>query len=78
MNLWCFDQSVLDDFQERWDAFHAASADDPGAECQLPTVVGELMAADRLRVEVISSTERWIGITNPADLEMARAALADR
>ncbi|MEM8925644.1 MAG: NTP transferase domain-containing protein [Actinomycetota bacterium] len=78
MNLWCFHHEVIDDFSERWDTFHAANADDPTAECQLPTVVGELMADERLQVKVVASPEQWIGITNPEDFELAKAALADR
>ena len=78
MNIWTFHHSVLDDFAERWQAFLRVRADDPKAECQLPTVVAELMADGRIEVEVTSSTERWIGITNPDDLDSARAALADR
>ncbi len=78
MNLWCFHPSVLGDFEERWSDFHGKHGDDPKAECQLPTVVGELMAADRLRVKVTPSTERWIGITNPEDFELVRKALVDR
>ncbi len=78
MNMWTFHHSVLDDFAERWRVFLEAKADDPKAECQLPTVVAELMARHRLEVEVTSSTERWIGITNPDDLELARAAFAVR
>ena len=75
MNFWCFHPSVLADFQERWETFQVQAADDPTAECQLPTVVGELIADDRLTVKVVASTERWIGITNPADFETAKAAL---
>ncbi len=78
MNFWCFHQSVNADFQERWDAFLAANADVPKAEAMLPTVVGELMSVDRLKVEVVSSPEQWIGITNPEDFELAKAALASR
>ncbi len=78
MNLWCFHPTVLADFDERWRAFHNAHGDDPRAECQLPTVVGELMADGRLAVKVIPSPERWIGITNPDDFELAKAALARR
>ncbi len=78
MNFWCFDGSVFDDFQERWNEFIAANADDPKAESQLPTVVGQLMADDRMRVKVVESSEQWIGITNPDDLELAKQALADR
>lgn len=77
MNLWCFHPSVLDDFAERWQAFLAANGDDPKAEAQLPTVAGELMAEGRLTVDVVSSPERWIGITNPDDFELARKAFAD-
>jgi NDP-sugar pyrophosphorylase family protein len=78
MNLWCFDPSVLDQFRKRWEAFYAANGDDPKAECQLPTVVGELMEAGELEVKVVASPERWIGITNPSDEASAREALADR
>lgn len=78
MNFWCFHPSVNADFQERWDAFLEANRYEAKAEAQLPTVIGELMAADRLVVEVVSSPERWIGITNPEDYELAKAALAGR
>ncbi len=78
MNLWCFDPSVMADFQERWDVFFAEHADEPKAECQLPTVVGELMAADRLTINVVASAEQWIGITNPDDFELVKSALSHR
>jgi hypothetical protein len=78
MNFWCFHHSVMADFQERWEVFLAANGEAEKAEAQLPTVVGELMAADRLTVEVVSSPEQWIGITNPEDFDLAKAALATR
>lgn len=78
MNLWCFDPSVMPAFQERWESFYAVHADEPKSECQLPTVVGELMADGRLTVKVVASPEQWIGITNPDDFEMVKSALAHR
>ena len=78
MNLWCFRADVMPDFVERWEAFLADHRDEEKAECQLPTIVGELIDDDRMSVVVRSSAEQWIGITNPDDLELARAALADR
>jgi NDP-sugar pyrophosphorylase family protein len=78
MNVWCFDQSILDDFAQRWEDFLATRGHDPDAECQLPTVVGELVAEERLQVQVRSSPEAWIGITNPHDLDTARRLLARR
>ncbi len=77
MNFWCFHPSVFDAFDARWRAFYAARGHEEKAECQLPTVVGELMADDAMTVDVLSSPETWIGITNPDDLELVRAALRD-
>ncbi len=35
-------------------------------------VVDELMHSAELTVEVIPTTEAWVGVTNPDDLEIAR------
>lgn len=78
MNFWCFDPTVLDDFAAHWDRFLRERGDDPTAECQLPTVVGDLIDEERLQVEVRTSPEAWIGLTNPQDLETARDVLARR
>ena len=78
MNLWCFDLSVFDQFQARWDAFIAENADKPKAESQLPTAVDELMKAGEMEVDVKQSAEQWIGITNPEDFEIAKEALQGR
>lgn len=77
MNLWCFDRSMLDRLRERFDAFLVDHADAPAAECLLPVEVGALMS-DGLAVRVVDSPERWIGVTNPEDLELARGLLSDR
>ncbi len=78
LNLWCFHHSVMEDFAERWTSFYEANSEDPKSECQLPTVVGELMKAGRLSIRVTSSPDQWIGITNPEDLVPAQAKLAER
>jgi NDP-sugar pyrophosphorylase family protein len=78
MNLWCFDPSELEVFRRAWETFLAGRGDDPTAECQLPTVVGDLMAEGRLEVAVRPSPEAWIGLTNPDDLEVVRQVLARR
>ena len=78
MNVWCFDPSVMTDFVQQWEEFLEHNHDDAKAECQLPTVVGQLVADERLQVVVRTSPEAWIGLTNPQDLEVARQVLADR
>ena len=78
MNFWCFHDSIMGAFQAEWDEFLGLNADKPKAEIQLPTVVGNLMDKDQLSVDVVSSPEQWIGITNPEDFDLAKAALAGR
>lgn len=77
MNLFCFHHSVLADFAQQWEEFLSANADSAKAEVLLPSIVRQLIADDRLTVDVVSSPERWIGITNPDDFELAKDAFAD-
>lgn len=78
MNFWCFDPSVLTQFEAEWEQFLAANRNDAKAEAQLPTMVNDLINRDELTVAVVRSPEKWIGITNPEDLDLAIAALASR
>ena len=47
----------------------------PSAEYLLPTAVAGEMEEGRLTVKVVTTDESWIGVTNPADLQIARTAL---
>ncbi len=70
MNLWGFRQPFLDALTARFEHFRG------GTEFQLPTEVGALIAEEGLRVRVLPTTERWLGITWPADREWVTEALA--
>ncbi len=78
MNLWGFPRAALDWIGAAFERFLAAHGTDADAECLLPAVVADRMATAALSVKVVSTTEPWIGVTNPDDLEAARAALAGR
>ncbi len=78
MNMWCFHQAIMADFVGRWERFFAENGETEKTECLLPSEVAALMANDQLRVAVVSSPEAWIGITNPDDLELAKASLSNR
>ncbi len=75
MNLWAFDPSIIKVLQQRWDEFFAANADDPKAECLLPTEISALMAGG-YEVQLVASPETWTGLTNPDDLETVRGQIA--
>ncbi|MGI9624720.1 MAG: NTP transferase domain-containing protein [Acidimicrobiales bacterium] len=76
MNLWGFDNSILGALHQQWESFHAASANDPKAECLLPTEISALMAGG-FTVEMASSPETWAGLTNPDDLEAVRGLITE-
>ena len=78
MNLWAFPQPALDWIGDSFERFLAGYGSDADAECLLPEVVAERMAEAGLSVKVVLTTEPWIGVTNPDDLEAARAALKGR
>ncbi|MDH3707949.1 MAG: NTP transferase domain-containing protein [Acidimicrobiia bacterium] len=78
MNMWAFPTSILDQLSARWPTWLEAHGDQEKSEFLLPSVVDELRADGELRVRVLESPDRWVGVTNPDDLEPAREALADR
>ena len=78
MNLWAFSPSFLDGLHDGFARFLDAHRHSPGAEYLLPYAVAEQMEAGLLSVGVVTTTESWIGVTNPDDLATARAALAHR
>ena len=77
MNLWAFPHAAFDWIEAGFERF-LASNPAPDTECLLPAVVGERMARGELLVRVVTTEEAWIGVTNLADLAVARTALVAR
>jgi len=76
MNLWGFRPTMLSELAGQFTAFLSARAADPDAEFLLSTAVNGQVAAGRARLQVLATSERWLGLTFAADLAAARAALA--
>jgi NDP-sugar pyrophosphorylase family protein len=76
MNMWGFEPSIVGHLDRLWGRFLAASGHEEKSEFLLPSAVGQLMDEDALDVRVVVSPDDWIGVTNPDDLEPARATLA--
>jgi hypothetical protein len=75
MNLWGFQPSFVELLRPVVDCFVAsAPADD--TELRLPDVVGDLVAAGALHVEVLPTTSTWLGVTYPGDAPRVREHLA--
>jgi len=75
MNLWGFPAGVMGALAE---AVAVLMADADEGEIYLPREVSRLVAAGVLPMVVLTSSERWSGITNSADIGDAREHAAAR
>lgn len=78
LNMWGFHPSFLTETARRFPAFlDRAAAENPlKAEYFLPAVVSQLLEEGRARVRVLSSPDRWYGVTYQADKPLIVEALA--
>jgi CTP:molybdopterin cytidylyltransferase MocA len=76
MNMWGFPVSLFGHLERMWSEFLEAHGTEEKTEFLLPSAVAELRDAGFLDVEVVTTESDWIGVTNPDDLEPARATLA--
>lgn len=79
MNLWGFTQSFLTEAWERFPAFlDRALAEEPRtAEYFLPSVVSELLSERKARVKVLTSHDKWYGVTYQEDKAAVVAAMKE-
>ena len=79
MNLWGFSASFLAESEARFPAFlDAVLGKNPGkAEFFLPSTVTQLLNEDKATVKVLTSSDKWYGVTYAADKPVIVAALKE-
>ena len=77
MNMFGFTPSLLDALAEGFPEFLEKEVPQNPAkkEYLLPTIVNDLLHAGKARLKVLSSADRWYGVTYAADKPMVVAAL---
>ena len=77
MNMWGFTRSYLDEAEARFPAFlEDAYKNNPlKGEYFLPSVVSQLLADGKARVRVLSSEDKWYGVTYKEDKPVVVNAL---
>ena len=80
MNLFGFTPSLLDALAEGFPKFLAEELPSNPAkkEYLLPTIVNNLLHAGKAQLKVLSSEDRWYGVTYAADKPMVVAALKEK
>ena len=77
MNMWGFTPSFLTQIEEGFAAFldNALAVNPLKGEYFLPLVVQNLLAANRASVRVLTSPDKWYGVTYAADKPVVVAAM---
>ena len=76
MNMWGYHQDILKVMEQYFGEFLAnVPADDLKAECLLPTMMDALIAAEKIKVTALRTSDRWFGLTYREDKPGAVAAL---
>lgn len=67
MNFFGFTPRVYDSFREYWGEFKKTSIREPKKECLLPNGVSEMVEKGEGSIRVLSSDDKWFGMTYPED-----------
>jgi UTP-glucose-1-phosphate uridylyltransferase len=75
MNFWGFTPDIFDHLRKAFSTFLSTLKDPMKSECLIPTTVGDLVKQGAAVVEVLSSPEKWFGVTYPADKPSVKASV---
>ena len=77
MNMWGFTASFLKEIENGFEAFLDAGLQSNPLKCEyfLPTVVSNLLAAEKATVSVLTSEDKWYGVTYKEDKPVVENAI---
>ena len=67
MNFWGFSPAFFDETEAQFRDFVEANKDNEKAEFFIPLVVDELMASGKVKVKILESNAKWMGVTYRED-----------
>jgi UTP-glucose-1-phosphate uridylyltransferase len=78
MNIWGFTPSIFKELETRFPQFLESGKDNIlKAEYFLPEVVGSLLAEKKASCKVLTSNDRWYGVTYHEDKPLVKQAISD-
>lgn len=75
MNLWGFHPSIFDELNRQFVDFVKNNMENPRAEFYIPLVVNNLIEKKEIDCKVLSSAEKWYGVTYQEDKSTVVSAL---
>lgn len=78
MNMWGFTPSIFEELEAGFVRFLESNKDNiDKAEFFLPNLVGELVRENKAKVKVLTSSERWYGVTYREDKPVVKKAIEE-
>ena len=78
MNFFGFTPKIFEGFNTFWEEFKRDNITSPKAECLLSTGVCEIIARGEGKLKLLSSDDRWFGMTYPEDKPQVMQALREK
>ncbi len=77
MNMWGFSRSILEEIKDRFPKFLEEGIEKNPMKCEfyLPGVVSDLLEEEKATVSVLTSKDKWYGITYKEDKPVVVAAI---
>jgi hypothetical protein len=75
MNFWAMHPQVMTEIETQFRAFVTENKDNPKAEFYIPKVLNNMLNADKIQLQVLTSNSQWYGVTYPADKITVQDAL---
>ncbi len=76
MNMWGLTPEIFEVLEKGFDTFlQETEAGDLKAEYLLPTIIGNLLKEDKVKVKVLQSNDKWFGVTYKEDIETVVQAI---
>jgi bifunctional N-acetylglucosamine-1-phosphate-uridyltransferase/glucosamine-1-phosphate-acetyltransferase GlmU-like protein len=73
MNMWGFTPDLIQELDDKFPEFlDTVKPEDIKAEYLLPEVVSNMLHSDRATVKVLSTSDKWFGVTYKEDKEIVQ------
>lgn len=79
MNMWGFTESIIEEIGEHFEDFLKENLPKNPLKCEyfIPTIIETLLKENKCEVEVLTSKDRWFGVTYKEDKPAVEKAFAD-
>ena len=76
MNLWGLHHSLMIELEKQFQEFVMTNQGNPRAEFYIPSVLNNLLVANKIDLKVLHSPSKWYGVTYAEDKQTVQQALA--